>query len=245
MKRYGLIGYPLTHSFSQRFFTEKFSQEGILDCLYENFPIAAIGDLPQIIRDRPDLCGLNVTIPYKEKVIPYLHATNAVVAAIGACNCIRMEGQELHGFNTDTEGFRRSLLTLLRPGHRKALVLGGGGAAKAVLYVLDELGLDVLQVVRKGGLERPHLHYTELGPSIMADHTLIVNTTPLGTYPDVDAAPPLPYEYLTSRHHLYDLVYNPPETLFLKKGRERGATVQNGADMLIIQAEESWRIWNQ
>ncbi len=239
---FGLIGYPLSHSFSKKFFSEKFEQEGITDCRYELFPLAAIDELPALLAAHPELCGLNVTIPYKEQVIPFLATQNPLVKAIGACNCIRISAGQLQGFNTDAIGFQRSLQEKLLPDHRQALVLGTGGAAKAVCYVLRQLHIDYQLVSRRKMYDQ--LSYDEVTAKLLETHTLLINTTPLGMYPNITEAPPLPYEALTSRHYLYDLVYNPEQTLFLQKGMAAGSRTKNGMDMLVIQAEESWKIWN-
>jgi shikimate dehydrogenase len=243
MRRFGLIGYPLSHSFSQRFFTDKFREEGIMDCVYENFPLENIDVLRSVLEQYTDLEGLNITIPYKEKVIPYLHHQNDVVKQIGACNCIKFVNGELHGYNTDVIGFENSLRPLLENYHNKALVLGTGGAAKAIYFVLEKLGIHYLEVSRNPFSGR-QISYEQVTPALLEDHTLIINTTPLGMYPHVEECPPLPYQALTARHYLFDLVYNPAKTLFLQQGEAQGAVVKNGADMLVIQAEESWRIWN-
>jgi len=247
MKRYGLIGYPLSHSFSQRYFTDKFEREGIRDCQYSNFSLPAIGALSSVLADTT-LCGLNVTIPYKQQVMPFLNTLSAVVEEIGACNCIRIEAGRLTGYNTDVVGFERSLVRQLSPHHRMALVLGTGGASKAVEYVLRKLGIGYRRVSRSPGPEHKDgggdLGYDQVDAGILAEALLIINTTPVGMYPRVDECPPLPYEALTSRHYLFDLIYNPERTLFLQKGEARGAAVENGQEMLILQAEESWRIWN-
>jgi len=243
MKRYGLIGYPLSHSFSQKYFTEKFQREGIAGCVYENFPLAGIDEFAALVQQHPDLHGLNVTIPYKEKVIPFLTAQSDVVKTIGACNCIRIENRGLPGHNSDVVGFEESLRPLLQPHHTKALVLGTGGAAKAVHYVLDRLGIKFTEVSRTPSTLN-QIGYDNIGEQDIDECTLIINTSPVGMYPKVDECPPLPYQALTSKHYLFDLVYNPAKTLFLQKGEERGAAIKNGHDMLIIQAEESWRIWN-
>lgn len=243
MRRYGLIGYPLSHSFSQKYFTDKFQREGITDCVYENFPLGSIDEFAALIQQRPNLHGLNVTIPYKEKVIPFLTAQSEVVKAIGACNCIKIEHGRLTGYNTDVVGFENSLRPLLQPHHTKALVLGTGGAAKAVHYVLNKLGIAFFEVSRTPSTAR-QISYQQIDESVIRDHPVIINTSPLGMYPNIDECPPLPYQALTSQHYLFDLVYNPAKTLFLQKGEEQGAATKNGHDMLIIQAEESWRIWN-
>lgn len=242
MRRFGLLGYPLTHSFSQGYFTEKFSKLGLTDCVYENFSLPDISELKTILEEKPDLCGFNITIPYKKQVMSFLTHRTAEVDAMGACNCVKISEKELTGFNTDITGFERSLQPFLKPVHRRALVLGTGGASAAVVYVLKKLGIDVTFVSRKAS--ESALSYDQLDEKVIASHKLIVNTTPVGMYPNVYDFPELPYEFLTPDHHLYDLIYNPQETRFLGFGRQHGATIQNGHEMLILQAEESWRIWN-
>ena len=244
MHVYGLIGYPLTHSFSKKFFTEKFEREELSgEHRYELFPIQAIHELPALLQQYPDLRGLNVTIPYKEQVIAYLDHVSPVVSAIGACNCIRIENGLLYGHNTDVIGFRRTLLHAWKPAHNKALILGTGGAAKAVAWVLEQMEIPYHYVSRTTGPQR--WSYESLSPEIINQYPLIINTTPLGMYPAIEEAPPIPYEAIGNHHYLFDLVYNPAETLFLKRGREQGAATLNGSEMLIIQAEESWKIWQQ
>lgn len=242
MRKYGLIGYPLTHSFSQKYFTEKFEKEGIRETVYSNFPLAAIEELRPVLTD-PELRGLNVTIPYKEQVIPFLHVANEVVSAIGACNCIKIVDGRLYGYNTDVAGFERSLAPKLASHHTQALVLGSGGAAKAVEYVMKKRDIAYRIVTRRPRPSTTDLGYEAVDADLLASHTLIINTTPLGMYPKTGDCPPLPYEAITPRHYLFDLVYNPARTLFLQKGEQQGAVVENGHDMLIIQAEESWKIW--
>ncbi|HMR91149.1 MAG TPA: shikimate dehydrogenase [Chitinophagaceae bacterium] len=242
MRLYGLIGYPLTHSFSKKYFTEKFEREGLSPAYgYELFPIPDINGLPAVIDSHPELAGLNVTIPYKEQVLAYLGDADTSVKQIGACNCIRIDNGRLKGYNTDVTGFHQTLLQKWQPSHNKALILGTGGAAKAVQWVLAQIGIPYQNVSRKAGAG--NLSYSMLTPEDIAAHPLIINTTPLGMYPAADTAPLIPYEGITPGHYLYDLVYNPATTLFLQKGQERGATIQNGAAMLVIQAEESWKIW--
>jgi len=243
MKRYGLIGYPLSHSFSQRYFTEKFEREGITGCTYSNFSLSSIDELPAVLAD-PELHGLNVTIPYKQQVLRFLTAMSPVVESIGACNCIKIDGASRVGHNTDVVGFERSLVKKLGSHHQQALILGTGGAAKAVEWVLDQLGIAYRSVSRTPRPDTGDLAYDDLDAGLVACYTLIVNTTPLGMYPEVDEYPPLPYEGIGPRHYLYDLVYNPERTQFLKRGAARGAVVENGHEMLLLQAEESWRIWN-
>jgi shikimate dehydrogenase len=243
MRLYGLIGYPLSHSFSKKYFTEKFEREGLKDYQYELFPVSSIEELPQLLEKHPELCGLNVTIPYKEQVLSYLHSENELVKAIRACNCIDIRNGKLKGYNTDVIGFERSLLEQWQPHHKKALILGTGGVSKAVQYIMQKMGLAYRYVSRKPGVH--NYSYEQLTPAIMQEYTLIVNTTPLGMYPNVTEAPPIPYEALTPRHYLFDMVYNPDKTLFLKMGEVKGAAIKNGADMLKIQADESWEIWNK
>ena len=243
MRLFGLIGYPLSHSFSKRYFSEKFEKEGIDDCKYELFSIPAIDDLRNILDQHPDLSGINVTIPYKEQVLSFLNEEDDTVKKIKACNCISIKKGKLKGYNTDVTGFERSLKEKLQPHHTKALILGAGGAAKAVEFVMQNLGIVYKNVSRKPSVN--NYSYEQLTPGIIADHLLIINTTPLGTYPAVNEAPPVPYESITSRHYLFDVVYNPEKSLFLQKGEEKGAAIKNGYDWLVIQAEESWRIWNE
>ncbi|HWB91969.1 MAG TPA: shikimate dehydrogenase [Puia sp.] len=243
MRRYGLIGYPLSHSFSQRYFTEKFHREGISDCSYTNFQLSSIDELPGVLAD-PELCGLNVTIPYKQQVIRFLDVLSPVVEAIGACNCIHIHEGVRTGYNTDVVGFEKSLVKKLDGHHRQALVLGTGGAAKAVEWVLQQLGILYRSVSRRPRPDTGDLGYEDLDARLLASYTLIVNTTPVGMYPKTEEYPPLPYKALGPRHYLYDLIYNPARTLFLQKGEARGAIVENGHEMLMLQAEESWRIWN-
>ena len=241
-RSFGLIGFPLSHSFSKRYFAEKFLRENIIQNSYELYPLSAISELPQLLQENPLLEGLNVTIPYKEQVLSYLDELSPVVQETGACNCIRITDGILKGYNTDVLGFEQTLFRKLSPHHKKALVLGTGGAAKAVHYVLKQKSISFIQVGRQK--REDVIDYESLTPEIMAEHTLIINTTPLGMYPDVDVAPAIPYDSLGEDHYLYDLVYNPAKTLFLKRGEEKGAVTENGADMLVIQAEASWDIWN-
>jgi shikimate dehydrogenase len=247
VRKFGLIGYPLSHSFSQRYFTEKFRREKIVDVRYENYPIASVEELPELITSVKDLAGLNVTIPYKEKVIPYLDELSGDAAQVKAVNTIRIirENDRMHlvGYNTDTWGFEETLRPLLRPWHTFALVLGTGGAAKAVGYVLDRLGMEVWYLSRRPRGERT-IRYEELTGPMLQQIKLLVNTTPLGMFPETGTCPDIPYQYLTPEHLLYDLVYNPGETLFMKLGKEKGAAVANGLEMLKQQAEKAWEIWN-
>ncbi len=242
MRLFGLIGYPLSHSFSKKYFAEKFEQERLSNCSYENFPITSIDELKKVFADNPDLHGLNVTIPYKEQVLPFLHELSEAVKQVGACNCIKIISGKLYGFNTDVIGFEETLNTKLLPHHKKALVLGSGGASKAIQFVLRKRGIEFLIVSRSANPN--FISYEQVTPELIKEHLLIINTTPLGMQPLTDLYPSIPYFALTTQHYLYDLIYNPAKTLFLQKGEERGTVIQNGADMLVIQAEESWKIWN-
>ncbi len=246
MKGLGLIGYPLSHSFSVKYFSEKFSREDIPGFEYRNFPLQDVHELKSLIEEKEDLIGLNVTIPHKEMVMPLLDEIDPEAAEIGAVNTIRITrtSRKIHlkGYNSDAYGFRESLLPLLGADHQYALVLGTGGASKAVTHTLQQLGIGYQYVSRSPA--RDQLHYLDLCYAVIKKHTLIINTTPLGTHPDTSAFPNIPYDLLTSGHILYDLVYNPPETEFLRFGKQKGATVKNGQEMLILQAERSWEIWN-
>lgn len=245
MDKYGLVGYPLGHSFSRDFFNEKFKNENI-DAEYLNFELPSIEQFPDIIARHPELRGLNVTIPYKEKVIGYLDELSEEARSIGAVNVIRIRLQHntlhLKGFNSDVIGFTRSLQPLLKPCHHKALILGTGGASKAVFYGLKKLGLEPIYVSRtpREGM----LDYQQLTPERMEEYKVIVNCTPVGMYPHTKKCPDIPYGSIGTQHLLYDLIYNPDETLFLKKGRERGATTKNGLEMLLLQAYAGWDFWH-
>ena len=247
MRTYGLIGYPLGHSFSRRFFSEKFVRENKQE-QYLNFEIAPIDGVLDIIIGQPELAGINVTIPYKTQIIPFLDEIDDTALAIGAVNTVKIGRKEhnrlfLKGYNTDIYGFEKSLAPLLEPHHKKALVLGTGGASRAVVHVLKCLGIETLSVSRRpahGGI----ITYHDLTPELVRDHTVIINTTPLGTAPGVDTCPAIPYEYLSGSHLLYDLVYNPPLTKFMQLGLKEGASVKNGYEMLELQALKSYEIWN-
>lgn len=257
LRTYGLIGYPLSHSFSKKYFTEKFEKEQLKDHEYHLFPIEKIDEFPDLIRKHPGLWGLNVTIPYKESVIPYLDELDETAKEIGAVNCIRILGDDngnnskkLIGYNTDAFGFRQSIKPFLETQHERALILGTGGASKAVHYVLKTIGIDCYFVTRTKIISnqlitKNEFSYEELNEYVMSAFKLIVNTTPVGMYPNIEEAPAIPYELLTPSHLLYDLVYNPEETEFLKRGKKMGASTLNGLSMLHQQAEEAWRIWNQ
>jgi len=259
MKHYGLIGYPLSHSFSKKYFTEKFEKEHITDAEYDLFPIEHISELPALLTANPHLCGLNVTVPHKITVLKYLDWIERDARGAGAVNCIRIAAESpvsaafsgdigigghdfrLEGFNTDMYGFETSLKPLLKDRHDQALILGDGGAARAVKCVLENLGIKFTIVTRKQ--YAGNLLFKDLKPRHIKQNLLIINTTPVGMSPRVDECPPIPYNALTDDHILYDLIYNPEKTLFLQKGEEKGAAVKNGYEMLILQAEKSWEIW--
>jgi shikimate dehydrogenase len=245
MRLYGLIGFPLGHSFSVPYFAKKFEREAI-EAEYRNFPLEDISAFEVLLQTETQLAGLNVTVPYKQKVIPYLDSLSETAESIGAVNTISFlpgqKGPRLKGYNTDVAGFRRSLEEHLQKQHKSALVLGTGGSSLAVCHVLDQMGMAYTRVSRSAGKDK--IAYRELTGRSMAENLLIINTTPLGMYPDVESAPDLPYHILTPKHLLFDLVYNPPLTRFLSLGEARGAKIVNGYDMLIYQAEASWKIWN-
>jgi len=244
LKQYGLIGYPLGHSFSQRYFTEKFQREGIADSRYDLFPLPDIATLPDLIAANPQLCGLNVTIPHKVAILPHLHRLDETAAAIGAVNVVRISNGLLTGFNTDAVGFERSLEPWLdtRTGSTRALILGTGGASKAVAYVLQKNNV-AFQHVSRDPRVKNQVAYAELPHFDFASIHWIFNTTPLGTYPDTETCPDLPFELLNAQHLVYDLVYNPAETLLLQRAKARGCTLKNGLEMLQLQAEAAWEIW--
>lgn len=246
MDKYGLIGYPLGHSFSIGYFNEKFQNENI-DAVYENFEISSLDSLEEVIATNPELKGLNVTIPYKERVMSYLDSITPEARAIGAVNVIRVthKGNKtiLKGYNSDVIGFTRSIEPMLETFHKKALVLGTGGAAKAITFGLRSLGLETVYVSR---FERPDtIQYDKITPETVQEYNVIVNCTPVGMYPQADQCPQLPYEAMDSHNLLYDLIYNPDETLFMQKGVAHGATVKNGLEMLLLQAFVSWEFWHE
>lgn len=243
MRKFGLVGYPLGHSFSKGYFTEFFRSQGLDgQCCYENYQIADIAQVRQLLAE-PEMCGFNVTIPHKQAVIPFLDELSEEARQIGAVNCVKLCNGRATGYNTDCYGFEVSLLRLIGPWRGKALVLGSGGASKAVCHVLDRLGIDFLTVSRTPDADR-QIGYGQLTAEILEQRLLIVNTTPLGMHPHTDSAPQIPYRHIGPQHMLYDLIYNPPVTLFMQKGAENGARTSNGAEMLRLQAEKSWEIWN-
>jgi len=244
-RRFGLLGRNISYSFSKGYFAEKFFKDKLFDgCSYENFDIPEISDFPDIINNTPDLKGLNVTIPYKEVVIPYLDKLSRKATEIGAVNTIKFTKKgKLKGYNTDYYGFMKSLEPLLQPHHKKALILGTGGASKGVAYALKELGILYAFVSREA--KEGVIDYDRINVTTFEHYQIIINSTPVGTSPNVEAFPLIPYELFTDKHIAYDLIYNPAETQFLKKAKAQGAQTKNGQDMLVFQAEKAWRIWNK
>jgi len=242
MDKYGIIGNPLGHSFSKGFFTEKFAKEGI-DAQYLNFQIPEIGKLTDVLKENPELRGINVTLPYKTEVIPFLDELSDEAREIGAVNVVQIRNGHLKGFNSDIIGFTRSIQPLLKPHHKKALILGTGGASRAIRVGLTRLGLEwkyVSRTPREGMIT-----YDDITAETLKEYEVIVNCSPVGMFPKVDECPAIPYEFLTADNLLYDLVYNPEDTLFLKRGREQGARGKNGLEMLHLQAIASWEFWNE
>lgn len=246
MRKYGLIGYPLGHSYSKKIFSDKFARESITDCIYENYPLKSISLLNNLIADDKEICGLNVTIPYKSEVIKYLNFLDKEAEITQSVNVIKISGNEGHkslkGFNTDIYGFKETIISSINREVRNALILGTGGSAKAVAYVLDSLGIKSTFISRRSG--HGQLTYGEVTDKVLADNLLIVNCTPLGMFPDTKGLPDIKYRLLSDRHILYDLVYNPEMTSFLKEGKERGCKTAGGLAMLHLQAEKAWEIWN-
>ncbi|MFA5329837.1 MAG: shikimate dehydrogenase [Prolixibacteraceae bacterium] len=248
MKTYGLIGHRLGHSFSKSFFTEKFKNENLPEHEYLNFELDSIQDFSGIFEQGKEISGLNCTIPYKREIMQFMDEIDAEAAAIGAVNTVKIIRQNgtkiLKGFNTDLYGFENSLCPMLEEKHRKALILGTGGASKAITFLFDKIGIDYLSATTKEYLRENEIRYNQLTKELMNEYLIVINATPLGTFPKVDTCPEIPYQFLTSDHVLFDLVYNPSETLFLKKGKEQGAKTKNGLEMLHLQALKSWEIWN-
>ncbi|GHT38886.1 shikimate 5-dehydrogenase [Endomicrobiia bacterium] len=247
MAQYGLIGFPLKHSFSKKYFNDKFEAENI-DAEYLNFEISDIKEIKTIIKNNPNLKGLNVTIPYKEQIIPYLNDLSKNARLIGAVNVVKFEYQKkklkLTGYNSDIIGFKDSIQPFLQErGYKKALILGTGGSAKAIFYGLKQFGIEATYVSRTKSQDGV-LAYEELTEEILLENKVIVNCTPVGMWPHVDECPDIPYQWITKEHLLYDLLYNPNETLFMKNGKKQGATVKNGLEMLLLQAFASWNFWN-
>lgn len=243
MHVYGLVGYPLHHSFSEKYFSEKFKEEKLYSVEYQLFPIKDISEIRQLL-EIPDLKGLNVTIPYKQVVLNYLHDNSNIPHQLDACNCIKIIDGKTYGYNTDVIGFEQSLIPYLKAFQNKALILGNGGAAEAVKYVFRKNHISY-KIVSRTIHKDSDLTYQDLTNDIITHHSIIVNTTPLGMYPYINNCPDIPYSSITREHCLFDLVYNPFPTLFLQKGEQQGATIKNGMEMLTIQAEESWKIWNR
>ncbi len=247
MKTFGLIGYPLGHSFSQKYFTDKFKEENI-EARYLNFPIETIEEFPSLLEKHPYLAGLNVTIPYKQQVIEYLDDIDSVAREVGAVNVVKITWNnskpQLKGYNSDIIGFSRSIEPLLHSHHKKALILGTGGASKAVAYALKDLGL-LYRFVSRTPQHPSHVSYESLNEEILKEYTVIINTTPMGMTPKTDQCPSIPYNGISSQHLAFDLIYNPETTLFMQKCAEKGAVAKNGLEMLHLQAEAAWNIWNQ
>jgi len=249
MRTFGLIGYPLTHSFSQKYFKEKFKREKISDCEFKNFPLENIDEFPALLISNPSLSGLSITIPYKQTATQYLNEVDVVAKNVGAVNCVKILKMEngkpkAVGYNTDVYGFEESIKPVLNPRHSRVLILGTGGAAKAVAYVLLKLKINFLFLSSSQQPAASSISYRSITAEIISKHTLIINTTPLGMFPNTSVCPEIPYEHLTEKHLLYDLIYNPEETLFLRRGKENGAEIKNGLEMLHLQAEKAWEIWN-
>lgn len=243
LHRFGLVGRNISYSFSRGYFAKKFNELGLDNYSYENFDIESIKDFKSVISETENLKGLNVTIPYKQEVITYLNELDASAAEIGAVNTIKINGNQLKGFNTDAFGFQKSLEPLLQSHHTNALILGTGGASKAIAFVLKKMGIGFTFVSRSSS--KNVFTYEELTEEIVNDHLLVINCTPLGTFPNVQKKPDIPYQYLGTKHLLYDLIYNPEKTEFLRLGETKGASTLNGLKMLELQAERAWEIWNE
>lgn len=243
-KRFGLLGRNISYSFSKGYFTDKFNNENFEGCTYENFDVQDIAEFGEIIKNNSDLKGVNVTIPYKEAVLPFLSKLSKKAALIGAVNTIKVTKKgKLKGYNTDYYGFKKALKPLLQKHHKNALILGTGGASKAVAFALYELGIEYTFVSREA--KEIAIPYDQIDASTFDNYHIIINTSPVGTSPDIEASPAIPYEYFTERHIAFDLIYNPAETQFLKKAKKQGAQIKNGYEMLVYQAEKAWKIWNK
>jgi len=243
-KKFGLLGKNISYSFSKKYFSEKFSHDLLNNYTYENFDITTIEEFTSILKKNPDIKGLNVTIPYKESIIPYLDTLSETAFKIGAVNVIRFTKKgNLKGYNSDWYGFKKSLEPLLQPHHKKALILGTGGAAKAVAFALEEMGIFYTNVCREN-IEN-HIEYSQVNSTTFNNYHIIINCTPVGTSPNIEEFPPIPYEFFSERHIAFDLVYNPEETEFLKKAKKKKAIIKNGYQMLVFQAEKAWKIWNK
>lgn len=240
-KLYGLLGYPLSHSFSKKYFDEKFVSENI-DATFQNFSLENISLLKNVLQQK-ELKGFAITIPYKREVISFLHESTEAVKKMNACNCVKIKNGKLFGYNTDVIGFEKSFIKQLQPHHTKALILGTGGASSAVEFVMEKLNIQYKFVSRSK--KENQLMYADVNESVLQEYTVIINASPVGTSPKIDECPNIPYQYLSAKNYLFDLVYNPSETKFLHLGKQQGATVQNGYEMLVLQAEENWKIWNE
>ncbi len=244
MKIFGLIGKNIDYSFSKQYFTERFTNTNATDCSYQNFDIDVIADFPNVILQNPDLQGLNVTIPYKETIIPFLDCLSKKATQIGAVNVIRFtKKRKLKGYNSDYYGFKKSLTSIRQPHHQKALILGTGGASKAVAFALTAMNIPYAFVSREA--QENTITYERINATTFDNYQIIINCTPLGTSPNTKEFPPIPYQFFTEKHLAFDLIYNPEETQFLKKAKKNGALTKNGMDMLLFQAEKAWRIWNK
>lgn len=243
-KKFGLLGRNISYSFSVGYFTEKFERENATNCSYQNFDLATLDEFPAVINNTPDLKGLNITIPYKKEILPFLEKINKKALEIGAVNTIKItKNKKLKGYNTDYYGFKKAIKPLLKPHHTKALILGTGGASNAVAFALKKLGISY-QYVSRNPIDN-QLTYADLDRETFNQYTIIINCTPLGTFPNINDCPPLPYSYFNSKHLAFDLIYNPAETTFLKKAKSFGAATTNGYQMLVFQAEKAWKIWNR
>ncbi|HUZ57215.1 MAG TPA: shikimate dehydrogenase [Hanamia sp.] len=244
MTIYGLIGKTLHHSFSGRYFSEKFRSDEIKDTEYRNFELKDLGDELPLLKNNPEIKGLNVTIPYKTEIIPFLDELTEECREINASNCIKIQDGKWIGFNTDIIGFEKSFVPFLKPYHKKALILGTGGASNAVGFVLKKLNIEFLKVSREKNQDPSVISYDGINEEVMEEFKVVINTTPVGTSPNVNEYPKIPYEFITTHHYFFDLIYNPAKTLFLSFAEKQGAFIENGDKMLSIQAEESWEIWN-
>lgn len=248
MKTFGLIGYRLGYSFSKKFFTEKFEKEGLNEHEYVNFELDSIEEFPGIFEKNPNISGLNCTIPYKQQIMKFMDQIDAEAAEVGAVNTVKVIRDngtlKLVGYNSDVYGFENSLKPMLSDKHKKALILGTGGASKAIKYILTKLGIEYVSASIEEQLFEKEIRYSNIDEKMIREHLIIINATPLGTFPNVDNCADIPYQFITAEHVMFDLVYNPEETLFMKKGKEKGASVKNGLEMLHLQAIRSWEIWN-
>ncbi len=244
MRLFGLIGYPLGHSFSKKYFDKKFIDENLTDCFFELFALKEIDEFQKSIKENTNLKGIAVTIPYKQSVLPFINYVTVAAKEIGAVNCIKFTDGNLIGHNTDVVGFEKSLVPLLKPHHTKALVLGTGGSSKAVQYVLKQLNIEFLLVSRNKTNIPNCITYNDIDEKLINEYAIIINCSPVGMTPNENVAPAIPYNLLSANHLLFDLIYAPEKTLFLKNGEGNGCTIKNGFEMLVIQAEENWKIWN-